>query len=246
MKKVYYILQLLLFSTFLFAQNDTISVSNNSNISVVAADRMNVVYRGICNPISIAVPNCKSFTASGLGLTKNKNNTYCLTPGIGLESIITIDIVFNDGTKKTEISKFRIKNISHRIAKINDSNCENCIVEMTKEELKDAEISVQINDFLIDFKMQKVMSFYIHFPNKKSYKVIGNTIDNQTYNRIKKLKIGTIFTIDNVEQSHRIEGCFSLTYPIKIMIAPPSIKYYQSRKFIKDSLNNLKRSYYKK
>jgi hypothetical protein len=117
---------------------------------------------------------------------------------------------------------------------------------MTKEELKDSEISIQINDLLIDFNIQKVKSFYIHFPNKRSYKVMGNKIDIQSYNIIKKLKIGSIFTIDNVEHSDRIDGCFSMPYPIKIMIAPPSINYYQSRKFVKDSLNSLRVKYHKK
>lgn len=244
--KLIKIICFLLFSISFYGQNDTISDIKDSNFGVISANKMNVVYRGIRNPISIAVPHCKSFIAFGLGLEKVNEKDYNLSPGVGLESIITLDIVLNDGSLKKEIHKFRIKNISHRIAKINNTNCVNCIVEMTKAELKDAEISIQINDLLIDFNIQKVKSFYIHFPKKISYKVMGNKIDNQSYNMINKLKIGSLFTIDNVEHSDRIEGCFSMPYPIKIMVVRQSINYYQSRKFIKDSLNNLKGGYHKK
>jgi len=93
-----------------YGQNDTISVMKTSNSSVVSADKMNVVYRGLPNPISIAVSNCKSFTATGNGLFKNKDGTYQLVPGIGLETVITIEIILNDGSIKKEEHKFRIKN----------------------------------------------------------------------------------------------------------------------------------------
>jgi len=66
---------------------------------------MNVVYRGIPNPISIAISNCKSFTASGIGLYKQSDGKYVLNPGAGLESIITLDIILNNGyTKKKSIN----------------------------------------------------------------------------------------------------------------------------------------------
>ena len=40
--------------------------------SVVALDKMNVVYRGVENPISIAVNNAKSYIISGKGVSKNR------------------------------------------------------------------------------------------------------------------------------------------------------------------------------
>jgi hypothetical protein len=58
----------LFFYQFLLAQNDTASVSK-PKLGVISVDKLNVVYRGIQNPISIAVPNAKSFTVSGLGVT---------------------------------------------------------------------------------------------------------------------------------------------------------------------------------
>lgn len=69
MKKLTYIFLLFLSFSF-YGQNDTISTVKTSTLSVVSADKMNVVYRGITNPVSIAVSNCKSFEATGNGLEK--------------------------------------------------------------------------------------------------------------------------------------------------------------------------------
>ena len=126
-------LLLLFFSLSFYGQNDTISVVKTSTIGVVSADKMNVVYRGIPNPISIAVSNCKSFTATGIGLYKQSNGKYLLNPGAGLESIITLDIIQNDGSTKQEEHKFRIKNSPRLSGAINGLSCEQCIIEMTKE-----------------------------------------------------------------------------------------------------------------
>lgn len=50
----------LLFSISIYAQ-DTIPAAK----SVIALDKINVVYRGVENPISIAVNNAKSYVISG-------------------------------------------------------------------------------------------------------------------------------------------------------------------------------------
>jgi hypothetical protein len=53
------------YTTFLtFAQSDFLSI----NRSVISLDKVKTVYRGIANPISIAVSGCKSYEVSGLGL----------------------------------------------------------------------------------------------------------------------------------------------------------------------------------
>jgi hypothetical protein len=60
------------------AQNDTVIVSK-PKIGVISVDKLNVVYRGIANPISIAVPNAKSFKATGLGVTFNNGKYFIST-----------------------------------------------------------------------------------------------------------------------------------------------------------------------
>ena len=148
----------LFFYQFLLAQNDTASVSK-PKLGVISVDKLNVVYRGIQNPISIAVPNAKSFTVSGLGV-KEENGKYFIVPGQGNEVIVTLEIILEDDSKVVEEHVFRIKNIPSPLGKINNRNCKDCIVLMKLSELENAEITVYLEDFIFDFKPQ-VSSFSI-------------------------------------------------------------------------------------
>ena len=196
MKKFLLIFCLLL-CQFLLAQNDTASVSK-PKLGVISVDKLNVVYRGIQNPISIAVPNAKSFTVSGLGV-KEENGKYFIVPGQGNEVIVTLEIILEDDSKVVEEHVFRIKNLKKHIARINNKNCQNCIVLMKKEELKDAEISFYLEDFLYDFLKLKVTSFDLFVSNKNKFHIEGNKITDEVYNKLIKLKKGKEILIYNIE-----------------------------------------------
>ena len=196
MKKFLLIFCLLL-CQFLLAQNDTASVSK-PKLGVISVDKLNIVYRGIQNPISIAVPNAKSSTVSGLGV-KEENGKYYIVPGQGNEVIVTLEIILEDDSKVVEEHVFRIKNLKKHIARINNKNCQNCIVLMKKEELKDAEISFYLEDFLYDFLKLKVTSFDLFVSNKNKFHIEGNKITDEVYNKLIKLKKGKEILIYNIE-----------------------------------------------
>lgn len=244
--------KLLLFFFFSFslnsiAQKDSVVVDKPS-IAVVSADKLNVVYRGVLNPISIAVPNCKSFTASGIGLTKKSEGKYLLSPGQGLFSIIKLDIELNNGCKIIEEHKFRIKGIKSVFAKINDKiNCERCILEITKDELSNSTIQFALpEDFLFDqgSSETKINSFIIKFSNNKKIVVAGNKFNSDVNNIIKKLRSGSIFVIYDIRYSFPGYENYLLPrlLPIKIMVVEEEIKqnYYESKEFIRDSIRRIK------
>lgn len=237
MRKLKYFTILLLLSFKLSAQHDSIN-----KIAVVSADKMNVVYRGISNPISIAVPNAKSFIAEGPGLSKFSEGEYILKPGQGLESVITIHAVLNDGSKIKEEHRFKIKGIKHPIGTLNGKNDYGCIVKITIEELKSAEIGIKIPDFYLDIDDIKVEGFSIVLPNKKNYYILGNRITDSIYRIIKKLKHNSRFTISDIYYDAK-GVCGPRVTPIDIMIIKeePHIPYYQSPQFVKDSLNNIRK-----
>jgi hypothetical protein len=189
MKKLFYILLISFFSFLTNAQNDSLS-STKSKIGVVSVDKLNVVYRGILNPISISVPNCKSFTAAAQGLNKLSEGKYTLVPGSGLYSIIKLDIELNNGSKITEEHKFRIKGINSPIATINGKSCSyNCILEMIKEELFDSTIEYNYsNDLLLDLDISnyKINGFTLKFSNTKKLYLSGNKFNTEAINIIKK------------------------------------------------------------
>jgi hypothetical protein len=102
-----------------FAQDSL--VPKKSKLGVIAATEMNVVYRGVRNPIAIAVPHAKSFTVSGPGVSQEKGNYY-IAPGQGNEMIVTLEIVLEDDSKVVEEHVFRIKTVPYPQGRINNRN----------------------------------------------------------------------------------------------------------------------------
>lgn len=214
-----------------YGQNDTISVVKTSNSSVVSADKMNVVYRGLPNPISIAVPNCKSFTATGNGLFKNKDGTYQLVPGSGIESIIILDIILNDGSTKKEEHKFRIKNIPYLYGKINGLYCYQSILLMTKKELINAVISIGCpKDFVYELNFE-LKQFVVEI-NNKSVVIEGNKFTKEVIDLINKLPINSTFKIIDFKSNINCESCCQKPIQsIEIMIVKDD--YFKNDEFEK-------------
>lgn len=104
-----------LISLSAFAQKD--------NISVVSAEKLNVVYRGVPNPIKIAVPGAKSFiaTADGYNTIEKKDDfgNYILKVGGGNEVKIHIEAQMEDGSVLREEKVFRIYGLAAPSATIN-------------------------------------------------------------------------------------------------------------------------------
>lgn len=103
MKTIYLIL--CLFLTVL-----TASAQGNVNEAVVAATYMNVLYRGISNPVAIAIPgiSAEKVTATvSNGTIKKVNSGWEIIPGD--QNLTQISILVN-GEKVSE-KEFRIKNI---------------------------------------------------------------------------------------------------------------------------------------
>jgi gliding motility-associated protein GldM len=214
--KKFLIIFCLLLCQFLLAQNDTVIVSK-PKIGVISVDKLNVVYRGIQNPISIAVPNAKSFKASGLGVTFS-NGHYFISPGQGNEVIVTLEIILEDDSKVVEEHVFRIKNIPRPLGKINNRNCDS-YVTMDITELKNAKISVYQDDFLFDWNFE-VTSFVIKKEKKPAIIVDGNTINENTLSELNRLKKGDIITIAAIKYkvSPNINALWPNIPPILILI----------------------------
>jgi hypothetical protein len=234
------------FSFSIIAQNDSVTI-NKPKVGVISIDKMNVVYRGVYNPISIAVPRAKLFTASGYGL-KFKDGKYFIAPGQGLETIVKLDIELYDGSKILEEHKFRIKETKNPMGAINGKTCcEKCIIEMTKEELLNSKIEFKYSDdvlFDLDLSNHKITGFELKFTKNKKIYVSGDTFNKEAINTIKKSKTGSVFSINNIGYTFPGSENYLLPrlIPIKIMIVDNEIQvnYYESKEFIKDSLQNLK------
>jgi hypothetical protein len=238
MKKLI-ILIMLAFSMVVFGQEDS---REKTNLSVVSADKMNVVYRGLANPISIAVSDGEVSAVSAPGLSKNGKGQYILKPGQGTEVAIMASIKKNDGSIIVEKHIFRIKGIPSPIGLIDGQNCYSCIVCMTKKDLQNAEISIGLPDFTFAIDL-KLKSYNVKFSGKKTIVVQGiEKFPSEVLLEINKLKKGDTFDITEIGiDIPNGEGyLFPKTAPIKVMIVDEPIPNYESPEFIKDSLQNMK------
>jgi gliding motility-associated protein GldM len=81
------------------------------NSATISADKMNVVYRGVSNPISISFAGVAAdkVTASGPGLRSIGAGKYIMNPGAGNEAVINVTGILSDGSKVSDKKIFRIK-----------------------------------------------------------------------------------------------------------------------------------------
>jgi gliding motility-associated protein GldM len=88
-------------------------------LAVVSATKMNVVYRGLENPISVSVPGyaaSQTKVTSSLGSLKpaGQGGTFNLSIPVGdatKELVVSVSVQTPDGVKKMGEQKYRIKNI---------------------------------------------------------------------------------------------------------------------------------------
>jgi len=180
---------LLLIHFYTFAQND-------KTISVVSAERLNVVYRGVHNPLKIAVPGAKSFTANAPGLIKiDSIGNYKLTPGAGKEVVVAIKAVLENGSILHEEKVFRIKGLPAPSSTLYGKDG---YVVLTKQELIDATVKIELEDFLFDVEFT-VYRFKLILPNKELIEVEGSKMNAEAIAAIKKLKNKQEVIIDSIQ-----------------------------------------------
>ncbi len=187
--------------------------------SVIALDKMNVVYRGVPNPISIAVNNAKSYVISGKGVSKKEDGSYVLHPGSGNETKIFVDIENFDGSKVVEEHVFSIKGFPPIVATVNGFNT---YVLLKRDDILKSIVSTEMEDFIFIEKTSdffKVNSFEIKFSDEKILQIEGNTFTKVAYNEIIKLKKGEVFEINSIDYGPHIDGLKKKAFPIQVILA---------------------------
>jgi len=183
------------------------------NSATISADKMNVVYRGIPNPMTISFAGiaANKVNASAPGLRKSGKG-YMMTPSKGREVTIKVSGTLPDGSRVSDNKKFRIKDVPRPAAAVSGAMG---AIKKPKNSLKVATISAKLEDFVFDLKL-KVNSFKFKAPGVATIVCQGSKLNARAKAALSKVKRGESVQIFGMKSS--VVGS-----PIKLKDASPCI-----------------------
>lgn len=167
------------------------------NSATISADKMNVVYRGVSNPMSISFAGVSAdkVSASGPGLKSVGGGKYVMNPGAGNEAIISVTGTLPDGSKVTDQKKFRIKGIPGPVGTIRG---EMGVVKGPKSSLEISTVGAKLVDF--DFEVGlDVVGFNFKVTGQPTVVVPGNKLNAQCKAVLAKAGRGDQVTISEIK-----------------------------------------------
>ena len=191
---------------FQFMENDSLvtipilggySVIPKPNEAVVSADKMNVVYRGLSNPLTISVPGVSGnkVSASAPGLRRIKGDKYVMNPGKGSEVTIRVSATLPGGGKISTPKKYRIKDIPPAVGMVRGQYG---TVKMPKASVNRISVAAGLPDFLFDLKLN-VSSFKIKVPGQVTVPVNGRILTARAKQALAKARRNDVITIYDIK-----------------------------------------------
>lgn len=199
-------------------ENSNYVVVSRPNSATIAAEKMNVVYLGLKNPISASfagIPNDKvSVSASNGKLSKISDGRYMLEPTAGTSVTITATGTLPDGKTVSDKQVFRIKQIPAPTGTIRGETSAKGPID----NLMISSVGAVMQDF--DFDVNLVTTgFTIVFPNNLgSVRVSGTKLNEEARRKASRLRPGDIVIIKDIQT--KIEG-------VNLMMKRPSEASYQ-------------------
>lgn len=170
------------------------------NSAVISADKMNVVYRGVANPMTISIPGIPDnlVNASGAGLSKaSGSGKYIMTPSAGREVKINVTGKLPNGQSVSSSQVFRIKDIPSPQGTIRKQGG---YVKMPGASLENSTVGAELPDFDFDLVLN-TSGFTLKVPGQSAVVVSGNKMNDAARKAIAKAKRGDVVTIFDIKSS---------------------------------------------
>lgn len=176
---------------------NTFSTITKPNAALIAADKMNVVYRGVANPMTISIPGIPSnkVSASAPGLSKRSGSQYIMNPGTGRTVSIVASGTLPDGQKVSSRSEFRIKDIPRPAGSIRG---ETGSAKMPRRNLEISSVGALLEDFDFDLNLA-VSGFKFKVPGQPTVSVRGNKLDARAKSALKRAKRGDAVQLFDIQ-----------------------------------------------
>ncbi|RYZ83813.1 MAG: gliding motility protein GldM, partial [Proteobacteria bacterium] len=163
----------------------------------ISADKMNVVYRGLPNPMTISVSGVadSDVKASAPGLSSAGKGKYNLSPGGGTEVTVNVNAKMSDGKSVTDKKVFRIKNIPGPQGAIGGMIGD---TKGAKSRLEVSQVSAKLEDFLYDLDF-RVTQFTFKVPGQAAVVVNGDRVDSRCKAALARASRGDVVTISDIK-----------------------------------------------
>lgn len=168
---------------------------NSANIS---ADKMNVVYRNLPNPMTISFAGISdnNVNASAPGLSRAGGaGKYMLTPAGGNEVTVSVTGKMADGKSVSDKKVFRIKNVPAPAGAVAG---EIGNVKSSKSRLQVASVEAKLQDFAYDLNYQ-VTQFTLKVPGQAAVVVNGNRMNAQCVAALARVTRGDVVSIIDIK-----------------------------------------------
>ncbi|MEL4308632.1 type IX secretion system motor protein PorM/GldM [Joostella sp. CR20] len=167
------------------------------NAAVISADKMNVVYRGVSNPITISIPGIpdNKVNASAPGLKKVSGSKYAMNPGGGRTVTIKASGTLPDGQGVSSASEFRIKDIPRPSGTVRGEYGE---IKMPRNNLEISTVGAMLEDFDFDLNLA-ISGFKFKVPGQPTVSVRGNKLDSRAKSALKRAGRGEAVQIFDIE-----------------------------------------------
>jgi gliding motility-associated protein GldM len=165
--------------------------------ATISADKMNVVYRGVVNPmtISFAGITADKVSASAPGLSSADGAKFNMSPTSGNEVVINVTGTLPDGSKVSDKKTFRIKGIPGPTGTIRG---ETGVVKGPKSNLEIATIGAKLEDF--DFEVGlNVVGFNLKVTGQPTVVVQGDKLNSQCKSALAKAARGDQVIISEIK-----------------------------------------------
>ncbi|AVR44427.1 gliding motility protein GldM [Christiangramia fulva] len=168
------------------------------NSAVISADKMNVVYRGVQNPMTISIPGVGNVSANAPGLRPASGaGSYVMdvTTLQAREVTINVSGKLPGGETVSDSKTFRVKDIPRPVGTIRG---EDGSVSMQRNSLEIANVGATLPDFDFDLKLN-VTGFKFKVPGQPTIIVNGSRLDDRAKSALRRAGRGESVQIYDIE-----------------------------------------------
>ena len=171
------------------------------NSAVIAADKMNVVYRGVENPMTVSIPGIpdnKVTASASSGKWKKRSGTkYSIEPGRGAKVVINASGILPDGQRINTPVEFRIKDIPRPVGSIRGETGDGACVRMPRQSMEISSVGARLEDFDFDLSL-RVTNFSFKVSGQPTIIVQGNKLNGQAKGALKRARRGETVQIFDI------------------------------------------------